>query len=153
MNHFKAFEIVDKGTYDRLGEDGSLLLFKPIVLQALDDFWEFFNIEFQKTYQTNENVSITINNWKWGGTHQWRGLRTPEKAKELGAPFSRHAKGDAFDCTVKGFTAEKCRQLIVNNKDNPLLINITRLEDKVGWVHWDMMPLTSGKERIYLFKA
>jgi len=54
----------------RLGfiPDESLLLFKPIVLQALDDFWEFFNIEFQKTYQTNENVSITINNWKWGGT-------------------------------------------------------------------------------------
>lgn len=152
MKHFKSYEIVDIETYDRLGEEGSLALFKPIVLQALDDLWEFFNIEYHKIYGVNK-VSITINDWKWGGKSQWRGLRTPEKARELGAPKSRHICGDAFDCTIKGFTADEARKLIMQNKDNPLLINITRLEDKVSWLHWDMKPLVNGQKRIYLFKA
>ena len=151
MKHFKAYEIVDRETYERLGEEDSFALFKPIVLQTLDDLWEFFNIEYHKIYGA-EKASITVNNWKWGGKNQWRGLRTPEKAKELGSPNSRHKMGDAFDCTIKGFTAEKARQLIIRNKDNPLLVNITRLEDKVSWLHWDMKPLVNGQERIYLFK-
>jgi D-alanyl-D-alanine dipeptidase len=141
--HFKTQELVDRKTYERMGED-AIALFKPHALIALDDLWEFFNAK--------EPHSIIINNWLFGGTMEWRGYRTPEKAKELGSPNSRHSKGDAFDCTIKNLSAEDARQCILADQDNHLLKYITRLEGGVSWLHWDCAELSVGKNRIYVFK-
>jgi hypothetical protein len=140
MRHFTANELVDRGTYERMGES-ALSLFVPTALQALDDLREYLG------------VPITVNNWHLGGSFEWRGFRTPAKAIELGAPNSRHAKGDAFDLDAEGMTAEEVRQRIIADKDNPLLQKITRLEAGKSWVHFDLMPLADGVHRIYLFKA
>jgi hypothetical protein len=140
MKNFAPFELVDRAIYERMGET-ALALFNPEALIALDDLRDFFRRE------------ITVNDWSWGGRMQWRGFRTPEKATELGAPHSQHARGNAFDCTIQGYTAAEARVMIIAHKDNPLLSRITRLEDSVSWLHFDLGELPKGKERIWLFRS
>jgi len=137
VKYFKAYELVDEKTFKEKGET-ALSLFNPEALQALDDLRDFFG------------VSIVINTWHSGGEFQWRGYRTPEKAKELGSPNSQHAKGNAFDCDIKGYSAEDARQFILKNKDNPKLKRIMRLEGNVNWVHWDLLQVP---DRIHVFKV
>jgi hypothetical protein len=142
MKYFKTYELVDEGTYKASGES-SLSFFNPELLIALDDLREFFN------------VPITINNWHAGGQFQWRGLRTPAKAKELGSPFSEHAfyeghLGNAIDCDIAGMVAKDARQKILEAKNHPLCIRIMRMEDLVDWLHFDLKPVDN---RIHLFKA
>jgi hypothetical protein len=140
MKHFQPYEIVDRITFEHMG-DQALSLFNPEALQALDDLREYFG------------VPITVNNWHSGGLFEWRGFRTPEKAIELGAPQSRHAKGEAFDLDVQGMPAEEVRRIIIENKNHLLLQRITRLEAGKSWVHFDVMELPQGVHRIHLFKA
>jgi hypothetical protein len=140
MQHFQPFELVDRLTFERIG-DQAIVLFNPEALQALDDLREYFG------------VPITVNNWHSGGSFEWRGFRTPEKAIELGAPNSRHAKGDAFDLDVHGMIAEEVRLRIMENKNHPLLRRITRLEAGKSWVHFDVMELPQVVYRIHLFNA
>jgi hypothetical protein len=137
MQYFKAYELVDRLTYEKMGEN-ALSLFTPEILEALDGVREYFD------------EPITVNNWFSGGKFQWRGYRTPEKAKMLGSPNSEHAKGNAFDFDIKGISAEEARRVIKLNQNDPLLRGIMRLEANVSWVHIDCKPVNN---RIYLFKA
>jgi len=137
LKHFQLFEIVDPETYRSKGE-AAWDLFNPEALMALDNLREFFG------------VPITINNWHIGGPFSLRGYRTPERAAELGASHSQHALGNAFDCDIHGLTADQARNGIIENKDNPLLQKIMRLEDGVSWVHFDLM---SVPDRIHVFKT
>lgn len=140
MRNFSAYELVDRETYEQMGE-GALALFSPSALKALDDLRDYFG------------VPVTVNNWRSGGPFQWRGFRTREKATALGSPNSMHAHGKAFDCDIKGITASNARVRILDDQDNPLLRRITRLEAGVNWVHFDLRTLSPGVERIYLFRA
>jgi hypothetical protein len=141
MKYFNIYELVDKKTFEEHGTD-AFDLFNPDALIALDDLREFFG------------SSVTVNNWhEVNGGSQWRGLRTPEKATELGSPHSQHRYGNAFDCDVQGYTAKQAREIIKFNQDDPLLKRIQRIEDKVSWVHFDLADLPDGKKRIYIFKA
>jgi hypothetical protein len=138
MKHFQPYEIVDKQTFEKMGDD-ALSLFNPEALIALDDLREFFD------------KPITVNNWhEVKGGFQWRGFRTPEKAAELGSPKSQHAQGNAFDCDIRGYTAEQARIVIQHHKDDPLLCRIMRMEAKVPWLHFDLKPV---ENRIYVFKG
>ena len=140
MKYFKSEELVDKKTFETMGEN-SLSLFNPEALVALDNLREYFN------------CPITVNNWHKGGIFQWRGYRTPEKAKELGSPNSQHAKGNAFDCTINGYSAREVRAEIIAHQDHELLKLITRMEANTSWLHFDLMELPKNKQRIYLFRA
>jgi len=140
MKNFAVFELVDRETYENMGE-GALSLFNPDALIALDDLRDFFG------------KGIIVNNWSWGGKFQWRGFRTPGKATELGNQNSQHAKGNAFDCDIQGFTAEQARQKILADHNNLLLSKIMRMEADVSWLHIDLGPVPKGKERIYLFRV
>jgi hypothetical protein len=134
--YFKIHELVDRNTFYKWGE-GAWGLINPVALTALEGVREFFN------------VPVIVNNWWDGaGKMQFRGYRPPEC--KIGAPASEHRKGNAFDCTVTGQTAEEARKIILENKDNPLLLNITRMEADVSWLHFDCKPV---KERIYVFKG
>lgn len=140
MKYFQLYELIDKTTYHKYGEDAWKLL-SPAALEALDGLREFFN------------APIMVNNW-WdnpGGGFQFRGYRPPECT--IGAAHSLHRQGAAFDCTVSGKTAAEARPIILENQDNPLLRNITRLEADVNWLHFDCAVLPPDKERIYVFKA
>jgi len=140
VKYFKSEELVDKKTFETMGEN-SLSLFNPEALVALDNLREYFN------------CPITVNNWHKGGMFQWRGYRTPEKAKELGSPNSQHAKGNAFDCTINGYSAREVRAEIIAHQDHELLKLITRMEANTSWLHFDLMELPKNKQRIYLFRA
>lgn len=140
MKHFEMYELVDRNTYMKFG-DRAITLFNPHALEALDGLREFFN------------VPIMVNNWwgKDGQGMQYRGYR-PENCP-VGAQFSEHKKGNAFDCSVKGYTADEARKIILENQDNSLLIRIMRMEADVSWVHFDCGRTPNGKDRIYLFHA
>jgi hypothetical protein len=138
MKYFKLNELVDRDTFQTLGEK-AWGLFNPEALKALDDLREYFA------------VSITVNDWSRGGTMQWRGYRSAQCP--IGAKYSQHRQGNAFDCTIKGYTAAEARSVIIASQENDLLKRIMRLEDKVDWVHFDLGLPPKGKERIYLFKG
>jgi hypothetical protein len=139
VKYFKTYELVDRATYESVGDEALTLFFNPNALQALDDLREFFG------------SSITVNDWYWRkGGFQWRGYRTPKKAAELRSPYSQHRYGNAFDCDIKGYTAEQARHMIILNKDDILLSKIMRLEAKVTWLHFDLKPV---ENRIYLFNT
>ncbi len=137
MRYFRLYELVSKAIYDDQG-DNAWKLFDPKALVQLDNLREYFN------------VPITVNNWHDGGEFEHRGYRTPQEAADLGSPNSQHRFGNAFDCDIKGVSAEKAREIICSDKDNRLLALIQRLEDRVNWVHFDLKPVPN---RIYLFKA
>lgn len=139
MRNFDLFELVDRATYQKSGDE-AWKFFDPEALIMLDDLRDFFN------------VPVTVNNW-WGYSqgYQYRGYRPPDCM--VGAQSSYHKRGMAFDCDIKGYTAEEARKIIIENKDNLLLLRIMRLEADVFWVHMDRGTLPKGKNRIYLFHA
>jgi len=136
--YFTLEELVDKDTFGSLG-DKAWWLFNPVALIALDGIRDFFD------------RPVKVNDWKWGGTLQYRGYR-PEHCN-IGAINSYHKRGMAFDLDIQGLDAEEARQTIIENRDNPLLMNIQRMENYVNWVHFDIGSLTNEQNRIYLFKA
>jgi len=134
MKYFELYELVDRATYQKWGED-AWNLFNPDILEAIDGVREFFN------------VPCYINNW-WGGhgNNQFRGYRPPNCP--VGAVLSEHKKGNAADMTIDGVDAEEARRIILENKDDSLLCKIMRMENKVSWVHIDCKPVHN---RIRLF--
>ena len=138
MLYFKLQELVDRVTFEKEGNK-AWNYFQSNALLALQNLREFFGVPF------------TINNWHIGGQFQFRGYRPAEY--KGGAAHSQHRLGNAFDIDIKGYTAEEARKKIIENQGNPLLMKITRMEDKVNWVHIDCRPLPDSIKRIHLFKA
>ncbi len=136
MKHFEIYELVDRATFE-LDDGRAWQHFRPEALEALDGLRDFFG------------VPITVNNW-WNGVGQmqFRGYRTEDCP--VGAKFSEHKKGNAFDCTVQGINADVVREIILANQDDPRLIKIMRLEADVHWVHFDCKEVT---DRIHVFKG
>lgn len=82
-----------------------------------------------------------------------RGLRCNmcELVKENTKNYlSSHILGKAGDFSVKGLTAQEARDRIKNNA-HLLPCNI-RLEDKVTWLHFDVLPQFGITEKVYLFR-
>lgn len=145
VKYFNLEELVDKKTFEEEG-GGAWNYFSSDALMALDDLHDFFTILSGKT------ASITVNNWKWGGPFQFRGFR-PSWYQPGVTPGSAHRKGKAFDCDVKGYTAEQARIAIIANKESTLVAKIQRVEGAVNWLHFDLMPPPEGHDRIYTFKV
>jgi len=118
--HFGIKELVDKETYSIRGEKAWALLDER-ALRTLDKLRETFG-------------STIVNDWSWGGSNQWRGLRT-DKSKYY-SPYSQHSFGRAFDCIFKHHTAEEVRNYIKENRDE--FPYITSMEDGVSWLHFDV---------------
>ena len=135
MKYFRIEEVVDPESYKILGE-GAFELFNPDALIALDNLREFFD------------APVTVNTWHTGGSFKYRGYRPPDC--KVGAKMSQHRFGNAFDCDIRGYTAEEARRKIIENQNNPLLEKIMRMEGNVGWIHIDLKPVP---KRIYVFKA
>jgi hypothetical protein len=76
-------------------------------------------------------VPITVNDWYWGGQYSLSGLRPMDT--DVGAKFSLHKFGLAFDAKVRGVDAEIVRNDIRAEKF-PL---ITCIEKDVSWNHCD----------------
>jgi len=124
--HFGIKELVDKKTYEDRGEKAFELL-DPYMLWTLDRLREKYG-------------SITINNWEWGGEFQYSGFRP--KSCSIGATYSQHRLGRAFDLKFKDYTPEKMRALIKVNAHEDMFKFITCVElDTPTWVHIDGRPI------------
>lgn len=117
--------------------------------------WMFVDMRLLETLNVvREQIvktSMTINNYKIGGSFSQRGVRcnccqiVKDKKKVY---MSAHVTGKGVDFDVKGMTAEQVRQAIIKNKH--LLPYPIRLEKGVSWVHLDVYDNGSG-EKVSLF--
>ena len=120
--HFIVQELVSSKVYAARGEKAWQLL-DDRMLMTLDLLREKYG-------------SITINNWKWGGSSESRGLRTPDS--EYYSTYSQHTYGRAADCIFKDVTAEQVRQDILANPNDPAFMLINSFEENTGWLHFDV---------------
>lgn len=129
--YFGIDELVDPQTYERWGEQ-AWMFFRPEALKMLDEIRRFYN------------RPVTVNNWKWGGSFQYRGFRP--RSTSTGAEYGQHRFGNAFDLDVNGIPAETVRKDIIAHRDS-YFKGITCLEANVNWVHFDCRNV---KNRIML---
>lgn len=112
------------------------------VMQTKDPMKTFYSlvdpkiVELAQFYRDFFKAEIIINNWSYGGTYTLRGKRP--KNTTVGASNSQHKIGRAFDCDVKGLTAEQVRQIIKQNKNLFFSKGLRRVENNVNWVHSDI---------------
>jgi len=84
-------------------------------------------------------VSITINDYAFGGKFKNRGVRLPDSP--FGAYYSMHKQGRAIDLSAKKMTAQEIYSKILGNKDFLFKLGLRRLEDihyTPTWVHLDI---------------
>jgi hypothetical protein len=145
---FKAYELVDKTTYESFAVNEQYKIFDLIdsgLLIALD--WIKKNIAKEK--------KMIVNDWKWNGKFQWRGLRN-KRCPEF-REHSMHSFGRAIDFHIEGMSAKGVRKMIMDASEVKELFAIKRMEDGVNWVHIDSCDVPGKRidkhQRIYLFKA
>lgn len=131
--HFDINELVDSKTFEKFGE-GAWMFFDPRALISLDAIREFYG------------VPVTVNNWPYGGSLQYRGFR-PRNC-DVGAEYSQHRFGAAFDCDVKGVPASTVRKDILANKDTRFRL-INCIEDDVSWIHFDVRNIEDRIRIVY----
>ncbi len=134
--YFDIRELVSKDTYEQHGERA----------------WEFFDrkaIDTLDFIRENTGLPVIVNDWKWGGENQYRGYR--ERDCKIGAKYSAHKDGKAFDFTVKGWTDEQTKKWLSDNAERlPYNIRI-EIEDTNTKVHFDTR-IISPEHRITYFK-
>jgi hypothetical protein len=93
---------------------------------------------------------LTVNDYMWGGTSQWRGIRTPDS--KYYSSGSMHSFGQAIDFIPGKLSA---REVIEDLKKLNQILgvpHITRVEDLDGmtWVHVDTK--NTNKKGVHFFK-
>lgn len=135
--YFQISELVCEHTHSKWGERA----------------WQFLDTDYLHALLVIRRdilqVPMTCNH---DGAYQ-RGLRCNmcELVKEKSQNYlSSHVLGKAGDFTCKGLTAQQARERIKANA-NLLPCNI-RLEDKVSWLHFDVLPQYGVTDKVYFFK-
>ncbi len=137
LEQFKAYELVDRDTFQDHGEE-STSFFRPEILIALEEL------------RTAIDKPLVINNWREGGEYSWSGLRTIKCF--IGAPYSMHRLGGAFDIKCPTMRPDRMREVIITLKRQGFLKTLTRMEAASGdnsWVHIDCKP--TGKSELVVF--
>ena len=135
-NYFQVSELVCGHTFSRWGERS----------------WQFLDTDYLAALLIIRRDILQLPMTCNSSSATQRGLRCNmcELVKEKNKNYlSSHILGKAGDFTVKGLTAEQARERIIQNA-HLLPCNI-RLEDKVTWLHMDVLPQFDIKERVYLF--
>ncbi len=148
LRYFRIEELVPQHIYNVRGEKSWQLL-DPRALKVLD--WLRVNLG-----------SMTINDWKWGGTYSQSGLRTfefymqdgftmkPAAQEKISSSLSQHKYGRAFDCKFKEYTAEQVREWIKDNWHMSGFDWAITLEEGTSWLHFDVR--TRKDNDVYTFK-
>jgi hypothetical protein len=153
--YLKAYEIVDRETYNRFGE-ASYRFFDPLLLKVAD--WLRVNLG-----------AVTCNDWHWRqdeNTHavfEWSGLRTARwdevqpssSGNKKYSPYSDHALGNALDLKFRNHDAFYVRQYIKDNwermKNETGVESITIEEGPtITWVH---IATRNNKNGINIFNV
>lgn len=127
---FEVYELVDKETYQRLGEKSWWMLNEKAVKGLF---------ELRKAI----GKPITVNNWYWGGNLENRGYRSIYST--TGGKFSQHRVGNAFDINVKGMTPIQVYDFILENYTKFGITTIEHKDYTPTWSHIDFRP-TNQKE-------
>lgn len=127
---FEVYELVDKETYQRLGEKSWWMLNEKAVKGLF---------ELRKAI----GKPITVNNWFWGGSLENRGYRSIYST--VGGKFSQHRVGNAFDINVKGMTPLQVYDFILENYTTFGITTIEHKDYTPTWTHIDFRP-TNQKE-------
>jgi len=135
--YFAVEELVDPRTFEVLGTS-SLMLFNPDALWTIDAIRQYYN------------APVIINNWHIGGKFQYRGFRP--NGCEVGADFSQHRFGNAFDfnCNCK-YSSKEIQEEIMYNPFRDCFKYITAVESVGGWVHIDCRNRDKNKLGILFF--
>lgn len=116
--------------------------------------WQFLDTDFLHVLLIIRRDILKKPMYCNGNSAHQRGLRC-NRCKlvrdKSSAYLSSHVLGKAGDFTLPSMTAEQARQIIIQNKD--LLPCNIRLEDKVSWLHIDVLPQTGIKDKVYLFQC
>ena len=131
--YFKLHELVPRKMYEEYGEKAWRYVDTRLI-ETIDTLKEHFNLG-----------TMTINNYYWGKSREWSGIRTPD------SPYykygSQHSYANALDIVFSHYTAEEVRRYII---DNPHIFKYVKgLELGVSWVHLD----TRNEDLITLFRA
>lgn len=120
--YFKIHELVPKSLFDKKGE--ACWRYIPVaIIESIDKLKERF-----------PEGSMTINNYFWGGTRNWSGLRTSDSP--YFSATSMHSFMMAVDIVFSKYTPDEVRKDIM---DNPKVYPyIKGLELEVDWVHLDV---------------
>lgn len=136
--YFNISELVCKHTYDKWGEHA----------------WQFLDTLYLACLLTiRRDILQAPMICNHNGANQ-RGLRCNlcELVQEKdGVYLSSHILGKAGDFTVKGLTAQEARSRIRNMAH--LLPCPIRMEDKVSWLHFDVLPQFGVNSKIYEFQG
>ena len=120
--YFKIHELVSKSVYEKMGEKAWRYVPDDLIM-AIDTVKERF-----------PNGTISINNYAWGGSRQWSGLRTADSSYY--SATSMHSFMMAVDMIFSKYTADEVRKDIL---DNPSSYHTVRgLELDTSWVHIDI---------------
>jgi len=133
--HFEIHELVDKETYNSLGEK-SVWMLNPKAVDGL--------VKIRKHF----NKPMTVNNWYWGGKLENRGYRSIYST--TGAKFSQHRVGNAWDINIKGISSDMLNDYLVKNYRK---FGITTIEDKSftpTWTHIDFR--NTGQKDLLIVK-
>ena len=132
---FEVYELVDKETYQRLGEKSWWMLNEKAVKGLF---------ELRKAI----GKPITVNNWFWGGSLENRGYRSIYST--VGGKFSQHRIGNAFDINVKGMTPLQVYDFILENYTKFGITTIEHKDYTPTWSHIDFRP--TNKKEILIVK-
>ena len=147
-NYFQVYELVGKKTYNKYREDSWQFL-------QTDALWCLLVI------REGIGEKCTINDWKWGGKSQQKGLRT--NVQQIFKQFfyksilylSGHPLGCAFDLIFENISAKDVRTWIVDNQHLfpcKLRLEVLKNGKETTWVHFDTKYLKRNP-KIYLFNV
>lgn len=125
-NNFYLHEFIPIHIYHQYGRKSTWFI-RPEIIKLAQFYRDWFD------------SPMTINNWYWGGPYQERGYRDPHT--NTGSKLSQHKLGAAFDCTIRGISADEVRKEILRNKDEFMKAGLTTLEHPAyapTWVHSDI---------------
>lgn len=120
--HFKIHELVPKKMYQKYGEK-SWRYVDVRLIETIDKLKDKFN-----------DGTMTINNYFWGGSREWSGIRTPDSPNY--SYGSQHSFANAFDIVFSNYTADEVRNYIIENPDE--FPYVKGLELETSWVHLDI---------------
>lgn len=138
--YFSVKELVCNHTYNKWKEQS----------------WQFLDTDFLHALLVIRRDILKVPMTCNFGQSTQRGLRcnccTQVYSKSvLGQNYlSSHIFGKAGDFTPKGMTAAQARQIIVSHAD--LLPCNIRMEDKVTWLHFDVLQQYGIDQKVYIFK-
>jgi len=122
-NFFEIHELVPQEIFMSLHEEIIWRLVPENLIDAIDSVKKEFNLG-----------TMTINNYEWGGSRNWSGLRTI--ASPYYSPTSQHSIFNATDSIFNSYTANEIRKYILANPHK--FPKIRRLENNVSWLHLDI---------------